>query len=142
MARLPSDRYLMQDIGGKVMLFEDGTERELMRCDPGDQDDVVRARAAIDDAGLGDEDRTFAHFWLGYFARYAGYPEPRDGLAVLDQGKVSVGVAGLPAPVVTFDPSDQDAAAKAQFAIFSSPLAEQDKTLAYFWSGYFYASAA
>lgn len=43
MARLPSGRYLMQQTGGKAVLFEDYTEREIVRCDPGDQDDVLRA---------------------------------------------------------------------------------------------------
>jgi hypothetical protein len=67
MARLPSERYLIQQIGGQVILFEEGSEREIVRFDPSDMDAAAKAQKAIYDSELGDEDKCFAHFWSGYF---------------------------------------------------------------------------
>lgn len=42
--------------------------------------------------------------------------------------------------IVSFDPADPDAAAKAQYTIHTDPrLGEEQKCFAHFWSGYFYA---
>jgi hypothetical protein len=68
MARLPSERYLVQQIGTDVVLFEDGTECEIVRFSPSDQSAVARAQKVISlSLELGDEDKSFAHFWCGYF---------------------------------------------------------------------------
>jgi hypothetical protein len=68
MARLPSEKYLIQQVGSdKVILFEDGTEREIVRFDPRDPSAAAQAQAAIHASELGDEDKCFAHFWSGYF---------------------------------------------------------------------------
>lgn len=72
MARLPSERYLIQQIGTDVVLFEDHTEREIVRFDPSDADAAAVAQQAIhDEPGMSDEDKCFAHFWSGYFYAYA-----------------------------------------------------------------------
>jgi hypothetical protein len=78
MARLPSRRYLMQAIGDDVILFEEGTEREIMRVRLIPQgrvhtEAIGPAQKAIHDATeLSAEDRSMAHFWLGYFYACAG----------------------------------------------------------------------
>lgn len=41
--------------------------------------------------------------------------------------------------IVRFDPSDNDATAKAQKVIYDSKLTDEDKCFAHFWSGYFHA---
>jgi hypothetical protein len=71
MARLPSDRYLIQQIDGEVVLFEEGTEAEIVRFDPRNADDVAKSQKIIYDSALGDEDKCFAHFWAGYFYAHA-----------------------------------------------------------------------
>lgn len=44
--------------------------------------------------------------------------------------------------IVSFDPSDTNATAIAQHAIYSnSQLSDEDKCFAHFWSGYFHAHA-
>jgi hypothetical protein len=67
MARLPSERYLMQRIGGTVVLFEEGTEREIAKFDPSDRASVEQARQAIRRSDLDVADKEDAHFWCGYF---------------------------------------------------------------------------
>lgn len=77
MARLPSTRYLIQQIGGSVILFEDYTEREIVKFDPASQGDTARAQKVIhDDPQMSDEDKCFAHLWCGYFYAYAGRMDP------------------------------------------------------------------
>lgn len=77
MARLPSEAFLIQQIDGQVILFEDGTEREIVRFDPGDSDAAARAQKVIyDDGKMGPEDKCFAHFWSGYFYAHAGGGAP------------------------------------------------------------------
>jgi hypothetical protein len=71
MARLPSDRYLIQQIDGVVVLYEDMSEREILRFDPWDMNAAAQAQKAIYDSELGDEDKCFAHFWSGYFYAHA-----------------------------------------------------------------------
>jgi hypothetical protein len=71
MARLPSDLYLIQQIGNEVILFEDGTEREIVRFNPSDVNAVSFAQREIHISELSDEDKCFAHFWSGYFYAHA-----------------------------------------------------------------------
>jgi hypothetical protein len=72
MARLPSERFLIQQIGAQVVLFEEGTEREIVRFDPRDPESAFLAQRAIADSGsLTAEDKRLAHFWSGYFYAHA-----------------------------------------------------------------------
>jgi hypothetical protein len=145
MARLPSEKYLIQQVGGVVILFEDFTEREIARFDSGNQDATAKAQQVISGSELGEEDRCFAHFWSGYFSSYNGHPAPAGGPVTYDKPSDLVGVFGEDnhRAVVTFDPRDQNAAAKAQAAIhFSDALSEDAKRAAHFWSGYFYGLAS
>lgn len=69
MASLPPDGdWLIQQIGGEVILFHRYTEEEILRFDPSDADASAKAQRVIhDDRRLTDEAKTFAHFWSGYF---------------------------------------------------------------------------
>lgn len=72
MARLPSEMYLIQQIGDNVILFEDHTERQIVKFDPSDTDAAAQAQQVIhDNPDLSDEDKVFAHFWSGYFYAHA-----------------------------------------------------------------------
>ena len=77
MARLPSGRYLVQQLGSEVVLFEDGTERVISRFNPGFASEIMRALQAARDSGLSGEDVMMAHFWQGYFYAYASPAEQR-----------------------------------------------------------------
>ena len=72
MARLPSYKYVIQQINGVVILFEEGSEREIVRFDPADASATARAQHAIYLSELSDEDKCFAHFWAGYFHAHNG----------------------------------------------------------------------
>lgn len=68
MARLPSEQFLVQMIDDQVIVFEDGTEYEVVRFDITDPTATARAQKVIHDSTLlSDEDKCFAHFWCGYF---------------------------------------------------------------------------
>lgn len=68
MARLPGNRgWLIQQIGGEVVLFQEGTEIEIVRFDPGNPSSIGPALNLIWNSNLGDEDKSFALFWAGYF---------------------------------------------------------------------------
>jgi hypothetical protein len=75
MARLPGERFLIQQIGGEVVLFEEGTEREIVRFDPhgsGGADASAKAQGVINSSTeMNGEEKAFAHFWSGYFYAYA-----------------------------------------------------------------------
>lgn len=72
MARLPSGNYLMQQIGDDVILFEDGSERELVKFYPADRNTIAQTQLTTHElTELSEEDRCFAHFWSGYFYAYA-----------------------------------------------------------------------
>lgn len=72
MAQLPGERYLIQQIGGIVILFERYTEKELLRFDPSDSEMAARAQLAIHvNPDLNAEEKSFAHFWSGYFYAHA-----------------------------------------------------------------------
>src|SRR5262249_40571588 len=74
-ARLPSECWLIQQIGGEVVLFEEGTEREIVRFSAADSNAAARAQKVIYDSELSPEDKAFAHFWSGYFYAHASGPE-------------------------------------------------------------------
>jgi len=143
MARLPSLRYVMQQEGGQVTLFEDGSERVITGFDPANEAQVAASLDAIWASELGDEDRVFAAVWVGYFHWHAA------GLATVlarepfiteaDDGTVFV-MNGT-AIVVSFDPSDQNAVARAQKNVYDSALSLAQKQSAHLWSGYFYGRA-
>lgn len=68
MARLPSMRFIMQEVDGMVVLFEEGTEEEIVKFDPTNANASALAQKDIYDSDkLSDEDKCFAHFWSGYF---------------------------------------------------------------------------
>ncbi len=143
MARLPSQMYVMQQADGVVVLFEDGSERQIVRFDPADGRSAELALEEIRESGLGDEDRCFACFWVGYFRGCAvpGMILPHDSfIAETPEGLVVVTVSGV--EVVRFDPRDANAAAMAQKSIYDSALSEDERNRAHFWSGYFYARAS
>lgn len=142
MARLPSEQYIMQQMDGLVVLFEDFTECEIVRFDPSNSVATMAVLEIIRESELADEDRCFACFWAGYFHAYA-CPDPQvvqePFIAATEDDTVTVTAAGT--EVARFDPSDANAAARAQKAIYDSVLSSQEKSLAHFWSGYFYALA-
>lgn len=72
MARLPSGDFLIQQIGDNVILFEDGTERDIVRFPVTDRDAIAKGQKAIHDSELSSEDKSFAHFWSGYFYAHSG----------------------------------------------------------------------
>jgi hypothetical protein len=60
--------WLIQQIGGDVILFQRYTEEEVVRFPAGDPDAAAKAQKTIyDDDRLTDEEKCFAHFWSGYF---------------------------------------------------------------------------
>lgn len=72
MAKLPSERWLIQQIDGVVILFEPGPETEIVRFNPADGNACAMAQKVIYDSELlSDEDKCFAHFWSGYFYAHA-----------------------------------------------------------------------
>lgn len=74
MARLPSERFLVQQIGPDVVVFEDMTEREVVRFPASSADAAAKAQKAIYDCDwMDDQDKCFAHFWCGYFYAHASH---------------------------------------------------------------------
>lgn len=73
MAQLPPDgEWLIQQESGTVRLFNRYTEDEIVSFDPSDPNASARAQGAIaKDERLDDEQKSFAHFWSGYFYAYA-----------------------------------------------------------------------
>lgn len=73
MAQLPPDgEYLVQQVGDDVVLFHRYTEEELVRFNPTDGDATARAQRVIAELEqLTVEQRSFAHFWSGYFYAHA-----------------------------------------------------------------------
>ena len=69
MARLPGERFLIQLTGENVILFEEYTEREIVRFPASDGNAAAQAQKVIYDSELTDEEKCFAHFWSGYFCR-------------------------------------------------------------------------
>jgi hypothetical protein len=74
MAQLPPDgAWLVQQIGGDVIIFERYTETELVRFPAGDADLASKAQKTIYDSDLSPEAKCFAHFWCGYFYAHASH---------------------------------------------------------------------
>lgn len=73
MAGLPPDGdWLIQQHDGTVVLFHRYTEEEIVRFDPSDGDACAVAQGIIHaDDRLNDEQKSFAHFWSGYFYAHA-----------------------------------------------------------------------
>lgn len=69
MAKLPPDsQWLVQMVGLEVIVFQPGSEDEIVRFLVTDIDSVCRAQAVIAESDrLTVEQRSFAHFWCGYF---------------------------------------------------------------------------
>jgi hypothetical protein len=58
----------MQQIDGSVVLFNRNTEEELVRFNPMDANECAIAQGAIASlTELDTEQKSFAHFWSGYF---------------------------------------------------------------------------
>ncbi len=71
MAQL-GDNWLIQQIGGEVILFQRYTEEEIVRFDPADSNEVAMAQKTIYDSDqLSAEEKCFAHLWSGYFYAHA-----------------------------------------------------------------------
>lgn len=68
MATLPSSGFLVQSSGTEVFILNPHTEEELVRFNVRDPDTVAKAQQTIRELPeLNDEDKSFAHFWSGYF---------------------------------------------------------------------------
>lgn len=69
MAQLPPDgTWLIQQIDGEVVLFHRYTEEEIVRFSPFDSGATAVAQGVIAQSDeLTDEQKSFAHFWSGYF---------------------------------------------------------------------------
>jgi hypothetical protein len=62
------ENWLIQQIGGEVILFKRYTEEEIVRFPANDGDAAAKAQKVIHDSHqLTDEEKCFAHFWSGYF---------------------------------------------------------------------------
>lgn len=74
MAKLPPDGpWLIQQMDGQVVLFNQYTDEEIVRFDVTDDDATARAQFTIYSADqLDAEQKCFAHFWCGYFHAHAG----------------------------------------------------------------------
>jgi hypothetical protein len=73
MARLPGENYLIQQIGGQVVLYHEYTEEEIVRFDSTDANAAARAQFTIYSSDeLTAEQKCFAHFWAGYFYAHSG----------------------------------------------------------------------
>jgi|SRR5882724_2822753 len=84
MARLPSYLYLIQQHGGVVVLFEEGSEREVASFLAADGNAMAKAQKTIfDDPEMSDEDKCFAALWSGYFYAYACMGTPAEGIEEL-----------------------------------------------------------
>lgn len=75
MSQLPSEDWLIQQIGGDVILFNRYTEEEIVKYSAHDKDATAKAQKVIYDSKLSDEDKCFAHFWSGYFYAHAYHQE-------------------------------------------------------------------
>lgn len=72
MARLPGERYLIQQNGGQVAIFDETTDEVLLTFNPSDVNASAIAQKQIHELEqLDDEQKVFAHFWSGYFYAHA-----------------------------------------------------------------------
>lgn len=71
MARL-NDCWLIQQQEGEVVLFDECTDEEIARWPAGDANLAAIAQGLIANTSkLTDEEKSFAHFWSGYFYAHA-----------------------------------------------------------------------
>lgn len=116
MALLPGENYIIQQIGGSVVLFESGSEQEIVRFDPSDANAAARAQFTIyssDD--LTAEQKCFAHFWCGYFYAHGGGPGGFTGAISISDvpvlpGEGSTGYVPIKVDTSHFHEHDQDRA--------------------------------
>lgn len=74
MAQLPGGEWLIQQVGGEVIIFHRHTEEEIIRFDPSDANAAAIAQRYIYQTDrLDAEQKSFAHFWSGYFHGHATY---------------------------------------------------------------------
>ena len=79
MAQLPGGDWLIQQIGGMVILFRRYTEEEIVRFDPSSGEYAAIAQGVIANCTeLDQEQKSFAHFWSGYFYAYATMNQEQD----------------------------------------------------------------
>lgn len=74
MAGLPPDgRIKIQQNDGVVSIFDSYTDEVFLTFNPHDADACAKAQKNIHDCEkLDDEQKSFAHFWSGYFYAHAG----------------------------------------------------------------------
>ena len=72
MAQLPPDgEWLVQMIGENVIVFHRYTEEEIVRFSANNGHAAAIAQKTINDSDrLDAEQKSFAHFWCGYFYAY------------------------------------------------------------------------
>lgn len=75
MAQLPPDgEWLVQQMGGTVVVFNRHTEEEIVRFDPSDANAAAMAQHPIYLTDkLTPEAKCYAHFWCGYFYAHASH---------------------------------------------------------------------
>jgi hypothetical protein len=74
MAQLPPDGdWLVQNIGGDIVIYHRYTEEEVVRYPSGNANATSKAQQIIfESEKLTDEQKCFAHFWCGYFYGHLG----------------------------------------------------------------------
>jgi len=81
MAVLGED-WLIQQIGDEVILFHRHTEEELIRFNPADANEAAVAQGTIFHlTELTAEEKSFAHFWSGYFYAHATHGAPETSVS-------------------------------------------------------------
>jgi hypothetical protein len=66
------EEYLIQQIGGEVILFHRHTEEEIVRYNVRDTKAMLVAQQVIDSHDrLNMQEKGQAHFWSGYFYAHA-----------------------------------------------------------------------
>lgn len=75
MAQLPPDgEWLVQQIGDEVVVYQRYTEQEIVKFVAFDADAAACAQGVIANCEeLDAEQKSFAHFWSGYFYAHATY---------------------------------------------------------------------
>lgn len=87
MAQLPGERFLIQQESGVLHLFDRNTEEDLLTLPlynaegAVDSNAIAQAQKTIHDSPvLTEEEKSFAHFWCGYFYSYACNFQPEEVL--------------------------------------------------------------
>ena len=72
MAQLPGGTWVIQQNDGEVCLYHRHTEVVIVRFDPSDANAAAQAQGVIAQTlALDAEQKSFAHFWSGYFYAHA-----------------------------------------------------------------------